>query len=263
MLLGWCVASCVAQRVPSWMNELPTPGNDTYLYVRESGEGVSVDAAQNQAMARVMQTTANRIGQPFDARSVNDYLNNGTSFDVISRQFNVPINKVAQYDIKLGNGNYRVYVLCQVARTGNIVPVWETLRRTGESNNWTALAKSAVIPGLGQMGKGRYGAGIATLVGEISLIGVGVGSYLLAQDRLGVIRSSQVSYPDFVNARQSYNTLFAVNRAAWCAAGVLYVYNLVRAFTIQPRGANTLSLAPSILIMPDAATPFFGMVYNF
>ncbi len=33
---------CQAQRLPSWMNELPKPGNNTYMYVREAGEGTTL-----------------------------------------------------------------------------------------------------------------------------------------------------------------------------------------------------------------------------
>lgn len=56
--------NCEAKREPAWMRELPKPGNDTYIYVRESGEGTTVEIALAQAMVRVFQSTANRLGSP-------------------------------------------------------------------------------------------------------------------------------------------------------------------------------------------------------
>lgn len=73
-----------AQQVPSWMNELPRAENETYMYVRESGEGRTAAEAQNEALARVMQSTAMRIGQPFDGQKVNEALSGGTAVEVVS-----------------------------------------------------------------------------------------------------------------------------------------------------------------------------------
>ena len=49
-----------------------------------------------------------------------------------------------------------------------------------KADNWSAAFKSALLPGLGQMGKGYVGSGIATLTGEVLLAGGAVYSYLQA-----------------------------------------------------------------------------------
>lgn len=254
---------CHAQRVPSWMNELPKAGNSTYVYLRETGEGTSYTAALNQALARVMQSTANRIGQPFDSQQINAALQSGTNYEVISSQYNIPINKVDEYDVRLKDGSHRVYVLCQVAASGNVRPQWESLERAGESNNWTALAKSAVIPGLGQMGKGYYGEGIVMLAGEAALVGTGLGCYFIAKNDLDIMKNYSTSYTDFAAARKEYNTLHTTSRIVWTAAGVLYAYNLVRAFTMQPKSTDRFVMEPLLMSAPQGLTPALGLTWRF
>ena len=85
----------------------------------ESAFGKSEIEARNQAFARVFQSTAMRLGQPISSDEINRAVQSGKSFDVISRQYNVPINKVCEY-AENKSGNFRVYILCQVAKAGNI-----------------------------------------------------------------------------------------------------------------------------------------------
>ena len=256
------VAAWGAKRLPPWMNELPKPGNSTYTYVREAGEGPTLSEAHNQAMLRVMQSTANRLGRPFDINEVDKALAGGNDYQTLSRQYNIPINKVDQYDQQLADGTFRVWVLCQVAVSGNIQPVWEELRREGEINNWTSLAKSAVVPGLGQMGKGYSTEGALTLGGELLLVGTGIGCYFMAQQKLDVMHDASTSYADWNAARSSYNTLQTVSYIAWGSAAVLYVFNLYRAFAMQPRRTNGLALAPTLMPSYSGPTPGISLTLN-
>ena len=256
------VAAWGAKRLPPWMNELPKPGNSTYIYVREAGEGPTLSEAHNQAMLRVMQSTANRLGRPFDINEVDKALAGGNDYQTLSRQYNIPINKVDQYDQQLADGTFRVWVLCQVAVSGNIQPVWEELRREGEINNWTSLAKSAVVPGLGQMGKGYSTEGALTLGGELLLVGTGIGCYFMAQQKLDVMHDASTSYADWNAARSSYNTLQTVSYIAWGSAAVLYVFNLYRAFAMQPRRTNGLALAPTLMPSYSGPTPGISLTLN-
>lgn len=256
------VAAWGAKRLPPWMNELPKPGNSTYIYVREAGEGPTLSEAHNQAMLRVMQSTANRLGRPFDINEVDKALAGGNDYQTLSRQYNIPINKVDQYDQQLADGTFRVWVLCQVAVSGNIQPVWEDLRREGEINNWTSLAKSAVVPGLGQMGKGYSTEGALTLGGELLLVGTGIGCYFMAQQKLDVMHDASTSYADWNAARSSYNTLQTVSYIAWGSAAVLYVFNLYRAFAMQPRRTNGLALAPTLMPSHSGPTPGISLTLN-
>ena len=108
-----------AQKLPDWITNKPTPTNSTYLYVVESATGQTEMQARNRAIAEVFRSTAMRIGQPIDSEEINRALQRGTEYYVISSQYNVPINKVCEYtDNKISP--CRVYVLCQVAKAGNI-----------------------------------------------------------------------------------------------------------------------------------------------
>ena len=108
-----------AQKLPDWITNKPTPTNNTYLYVVESATGQTELQARNRAIAEVFRSTAMRIGQPIDSEEINRGLQRGTEYYVISSQYNVPINKVCEYtDNKVSP--CRVYVLCQVAKAGNI-----------------------------------------------------------------------------------------------------------------------------------------------
>ena len=108
-----------AQKLPDWIINKPTPTNNTYLYVVESATGQTEMQARNRAIAEVFRSTAMRIGQPVDSEEINRALQRGTEYYVISSQYNVPINKVCEYtDNK--TSPCRVYVLCQVAKAGNL-----------------------------------------------------------------------------------------------------------------------------------------------
>lgn len=117
-------AASFAQRVPDWVNNKPTPTNNTYVYVIESAFGSTEIEARNQAIARIFQSTAMRLGQPISSDEINKAVQSGTSFEVISRNYNIPINKVCEYT-EANSGIYHVYVLCQVAKAGNIPVVWD------------------------------------------------------------------------------------------------------------------------------------------
>lgn len=119
LVLLFAATLSFAQKTPDWVTNKPSPTNSTYLYVIESAFGNTEIQARNQAIARVFQSTAMRLGQPINSEEINRAVQSGTSFDVISRQYNIPINKVCEYT-ENKSGSYCVYILCQVAKAGNI-----------------------------------------------------------------------------------------------------------------------------------------------
>ena len=263
LLMLTSVAAWGTKRLPWWMDELPKAGNSTIMYVRQAGEGSTLTEAHNQALLMVMQNTANRIGRPFDIQAVDRALAGGTDYQTLSAQYNIPINEVDQYETQLNDKTYRVWVLCQVAVAGNIQPVWESLTPGGGVDPWTALAKSAVIPGLGQMGKGHVTEGVITLVGEVVLVGGAVGCYYLSQDKLNVMRDPSTSYDDWNAAQNSYNTLRTTSYIAWGTAAVLYVFNLYRAYTMQYRRPSGLAFTPTLMPTNVGLTPGVSFSINF
>lgn len=259
--------STTAQTKPDWIHKQPKAKNNTYRYVVESAIAYSENDARNQAIARVFQSTGNRLGQPVDNAEITRAVQRGTDYSVISRTFNIPINKVCEYTEQTSNGSYRVYVLCQVAEKGNIQVQWTTYNECNvnqEFKDGNALLKSMFIPGLGQIGKRHYVEGTLTLLGEAGLVGAGTFCYLSAQNKLDVMRSEDVSYSDFSRARDDYNRLRDASYVIWGAAAGLYVYNLFRAFTMQPKYTDGISFSPVILQDEKAITaPGVAMRINF
>jgi hypothetical protein len=245
------------------MRELPKPGNETYIYVRESGEGATVNDALAQAMVRVFQSTANRLGQPFDSQKVKNALLSGTDYKIISQQYNIPVNRVGVYSTQIREGTYWVYVLCQVASMGNVTPVWDKVGMNSQTANWVALAKSTILPGWGQMGKDHFAEGLVTLVGECALVGGGIVCYNMAQDQLGIMRTPGVGVDAFAAASSKYSTVQTLSYVSWGLAGALYLFNLIRAYTAQPKTNFDLTFHPSLIAAPYSLSPSVSLTLRF
>lgn len=110
---------------PDWIYNAPRPGNSTYFYVVDQGEGSTKREALNQAIARVFQSTANRLGQFVSTDEINEALQAGTSYEVIGRNMKIPVYKVCEFAIQNQDDTWTMYILCQVAKSGNITPEFE------------------------------------------------------------------------------------------------------------------------------------------
>lgn len=261
-------ACCVfAQQAPLWTSKVPTPGNSTYIYVCEKGVSTSQLDAYNTAIAKVLQTAAGRIHVSFDSKKVAEALRDGEAVEVISAQYNIPINKVCEHTDTLRGGSYRVYVLCQVAIAGNIQPHFEYFDGCkdlgGDEQLGISLIKSIFVPGLGQMGKRYYAEGALTLVAELGTIAGAVSCYYGAKKQLSVMRTPDVSYADFLTAHDRYNTLRTTSYIMWGVAGTIYIFNIIRAVTAKPRYRADVVFAPSIIPTEDGYAPSLSLTYNF
>lgn len=108
-----------AQEVPEWVQKKPKPTNDTYLYVVERGVGATEMEARNRAMGLVYRSTIERLALPINLASINNAITDGSNYGDNTEVMNVPVNKVCEY-IQQETNQYAVYVLCQVAKYGNI-----------------------------------------------------------------------------------------------------------------------------------------------
>lgn len=255
------------QSMPEWIYKLPKPGNNTYLYEKEMGLGSTENEARNQAIARVFQSTALRIGQPISSDEIFRAVQNNTEFSVIARTFKLNVHKVCEYPTRTVDGNYKVYILYQVAKAGNIEPRFDynfdECYHVQQYSNASALLKSMFIPGLGQIGKRHYAEGILTLTGEVLLVGVGIGCYYSAQHQLDIMKKDNVSYSDFADATSKYNSLQTTSYFIWGAAAALYVFNLLRAVTLHPLYKETLAFYPAVNTNGDNLALGFGLTYKF
>ena len=261
MVAGICDSH--AKREPSWMKELPLPANNTYIYVRESGEGRTVNEALNMALVRVFQNTASRLGKTFDEAAVAAELRKGTNYVQVSQQYGIPINKVDQYVVNLKDGSYWVCVLCQVASMRSVVPVWDKGERARNVSDIASLTKS-IIPGLGQIGKGYTTEGLLTMFGEAALVGGGIGCYVAAQKQFDIIRNhSNVTSEALLEARNNYNSLRSTSFVIWGAASALYIFNFIRAYSLEPKPELAFTWTPSLITTPNSVVPTVGLTYRF
>ena len=125
-----------------------------------------------------------------------------------------------------------------------------------------SMVKS-IIPGLGQMGKGYVGEGVATMLGEIALIGGGIGCYVAAQNQLDIFNNHTLSNDARLEARNNYNTLRTSSYIIWGAAGALYIFNFIRAYTLEPKPELAFTWTPSLITTPNTVVPTVGLTYRF
>lgn len=263
LLVVACV--CVQARPrPSWMTELPLPGNSTYIYVKEAGQGKTATEALNWAVVHVFENTARRFGRPFNSQDAFSQLQGGVGYEEIAAQYGVPLNLVDRYVSKEKEDVYWVYVLCQVGASTEVPPIWDRGKNIDRNYDWTCLYRS-VVPGLGQMSKGYIGEGVVTLSAEVLLVGSAVGCYFLAERQFENIMASisQGDVPSRMAAMRQYETLRNTQSFLWGAAGALYVFNFVRAFTLDPKSTTNLVFAPSLLSTPYTVAPSVGLTWRF
>lgn len=250
---------------PDWMLEKPQPGNSTYEYVIEHGEGLTEKDALDEAVNRVHQYYIRRLGQGINSGQEGVTLQNET--------YNIPFKKVCEYTEKQNDGTYLVFVLCQVALRGDITPTFEDYntcnsiskyRNYMHKKNISAMVASVFIPGSGMMIKRHYGSGIVTMLGEMAFVGGTVTTYYLAQNQLAIMRSNDVTLNDFNKAKKNYDIYRKVNIACLSAAGVLYVYNLIRTGTMKQKvKLPGLSFAPVVMPMDNCLASGVNVTLKF
>jgi len=122
LLLILFIQVAQAQKRPSWTYNTPHAQNKTFTYRVEWGAGENIVVAYNQALTKVINSTANAIGVNTSTGAVKEALASGASVDVVSETLKIPFNKVCEFEENMGGGLYRVFVLCQAAKNANIKP---------------------------------------------------------------------------------------------------------------------------------------------
>lgn len=267
LMLGLFNLAMAQDNRPGWLDNKPKAGNSSYVYVVERGGGRTVNEAINNALLKVLRTTMMRIGAVVSWDEVNNSLQKGEDWGAVAMKYNIPVNKVCEYvDRKTENG-YIVAVLCQVAKSGASYPDFDDFTACTDTKSYSdggALLKSVFIPGWGQMSKRHYASGIFTLIGEVVLIGGAVGTYFLAQNELNTMKKYDVALGAFSAAKWNYDVYRITNLACIGAAGALYIYNLVRAYTMSPKyQKRTLSFVPTLIPTDQGWASGINLTFKF
>lgn len=142
----------------------------------------------------------------------------------------------------------------------NNINVQEPRRiKTYNSNNTLAFFESAILPGLGQWGKGYAGHGILNMLGEAALVGGAIYFYNSAQKYNSEISSVGTVDAEIVN---QYNSSVTTYRIFIGAAAVLYVFNLFQAVKIEPRETE-YALAPTLMPFNNTFAAGLEFTFNF
>lgn len=106
--------------VPNWVLKTPIPGNDTYYYLVQTANGPSQREARNLAIAQAFMQADYFGGTAVNSASINKAIQDGIGYDVISAQFKIPLNIVCEFNRDNEDGTFDYYILCQIAKSGNI-----------------------------------------------------------------------------------------------------------------------------------------------
>lgn len=246
LLLIAAQMTLVAQEMPQWVLQAPRPANDSYLYVVERGVGATEMEARNRAMGLVYRNTIERLALPINLASINEAITNGSNYGETSEVMNVPVNKVCEY-IQQEQNQYAVYVLCQVAKYGNMAYHFTPFTQCNQLAKSQYIAHS-FVPGLAQIKKGSVGKGTAFIVSEVVLVG-GV----VAAECLQRYYAQQISMTHNSTLKQRYAQNANIcqisrNVGIGCVAAV-YIWNVIdgmiaKGKTQIPLGTAELRLSP-------------------
>lgn len=265
-----CVSAQQSQKPeyrPDWMYQIPNPTNSTYLYVVEHGEGNTEREALNQAIARVFQSTANRIGQFVSTDEINRAVQSGTNYDVIGRNMKVPIHKVCDFSVQNSyTSKWTVYVLCQVAKAGNVTPDFDYVHANtacssratynaqmqqyeqSQMNSRKKIIAMSFVPGMAQIKKGSVGKGVGFIASEVALVGGVVATECL--QRYYAQQLTMTHHTALQQKYAQYANICNITRNV-CIGGVaaVYVWNVIDGIVAKgntqiPLGTAQLRLTP-------------------
>jgi hypothetical protein len=267
--------------MPDWiMGATPEPHNSSYYYKVFDSASPDREEARNLAIKKAFQQAMAFISNTVNSADVYEAIAEGRSLNVISETFSIPIYFTCEFSKKTPDGKQWVYwILCQIAVRGNVVPQFDThfaecnshaiwdkeredclkgIRDARKKANTSAIIASAFIPGAGQMVKRHYTEGALTLVGEVALLGTGVGTYFGAKQQTKIMNSYGIDYATYQSAQKAKPIYQGVSYACFGLAAVLYGVNLWRAYTLEPKQRN-YAFYPTIIPVENTTNSNYAL----
>lgn len=249
VVLLLCNILMMAQRSstlkPRWMtSHLPIPQNNTYIFVKETGTGSTIDqafeACLNQlATDKTLLSAASVSRKSENSTEIHQDLHNGVLDETIDKVYNINVVIDGQkttlqakrvddyYETINENGRQKILmsVLYQSAVQPN--PVFNYTIPTSKydiRDNWRSI-----IPGWAQMNKGDYIKGGIVMGGTVVLAGGSLLCRLTKEDY-----KSKMANTHDASVKQQYATkINNLNTGMYICAGslaALYIYNIIDAF---------------------------------
>lgn len=263
----YCVAMAQNGERPGWLSNKPKASNSTFVYVVERGTGATLNEATNNAILKVLRTTMMRIGSVVSWDEVNGAIQKGADWGTVAMRYNIPVNKVCEYVERKSDNGYAVAILCQVAKSGAVYPEFDDFTACNDSKTYSdgnAALKSALLPGLGQMGKNHKTEGIITMAAEGVFIGGAIGSYIIGRAYEEDLNWWGNQPGRVCRYLEGYNSMRSINIACISAAVALYVFNIVRAYTMDPvYKSDNIVWTPVLMPTDRSMAAGFGITFNF
>lgn len=160
----------------------------------------------------------------------------------------------------------------QQSRLEQIIDDFETkpgqdLGKRKTDSNLKALGASAVMPGLGLMRKGYGSKGCAYLIGDVALVGGGLGLLAYANHEKGIMEDRGTDYDSYNRAKNAYDNAGFASKACFVSACAVYLVNLWRSYSIDAKPCSPLDyrLEASYFGTPGDLQPGVGftIAYRF
>lgn len=128
--------------------------------------------------------------------------------------------------------------------------------------DWVAAARSVVVPGWGQMGKGYLGEGIVTLAGEAVVVGGAVATYYWGRSVVEDMKAPGIDAQTHIALHRRYRNATTVNHILWGTAATLWAANVIRAFFAEPDQHRLASLSLGFIPTPTEPLPSIGLSFS-
>lgn len=251
LLLILCGASCVwSQNItheikPKWLtSELPTPDNNSYIYIIETAEGNTIQEARNncekalandQALLNSVSVSSEIVShddftQKYDNSSYSESLNSHMTVDIRVKglPFNLQAKIIDEHHTQIKNSGHNRYVTTILYQTA--VTQHPTFTHVEVTSKYGArgLWRSAIVPGWGQFHKHSYLKGGLILGGTAVLAGGIIFTEVTRADYAKKITMTHDKKAMATYANRRNNFALARNICIGATAA-LYIYNLVDA----------------------------------
>lgn len=122
------------------------------------------------------------------------------------------------------------------------------LRNSKNTKIFSTLATS-LIPGVGLMVEDHVGEGVAYLVGDIALVGAGVGCLASYNRKKSIMNDFSTSYEEYNRALRTLKSAKIGSYCCFGAAATLYIVNFIRAYIVSNENfSNTTGeLLPAVV----------------
>lgn len=120
--------------------------------------------------------------------------------------------------------------------------------------NFKALAMS-IVPGVGLMQKGRAVEGVSYLIGDVALIGGGIGLNIYGNNQKKIMNDRNTTLDAYKKAKNNYDSAKTGSYICYGTAAGVYVLNLVRSYVARPKPGAALQWGLTTETVPNMLIP--------